>query len=96
MEIGETITCRSNVDAEKVRKDLLKDGINTKHILQITDIQEAKKDSEHKIDAPKSVSMMLEEIASEICDHYCKYPYQCKTEEELQAVCWDCPLVEKL
>lgn len=45
----------------------------------------------------KSISIMLEEIASEICNHYCKYPDQWDAEEKgmdlcESEICENCPL----
>lgn len=34
----------------------------------------------------------LEEVKTEMCDEYCKYPHTCETEEELYAICEECPL----
>ena len=40
----------------------------------------------------KTISQILEEVASRICDDYCKFPNECKSEEELYEICEDCPL----
>ena len=48
----------------------------------------------------KKISEMLEDIASEMCDHYCKYPIVYDPEEhddvELcdSEICANCPLVK--
>ena len=34
----------------------------------------------------------IEEICSEICDKYCKYPYEIEDEELLRVICDKCPL----
>lgn len=35
----------------------------------------------------------LEDIAAEICDHYCKWPWVCQSEERLHEThCSSCPL----
>lgn len=44
----------------------------------------------------KTISQIIEEVASEICDHYCKYMHGNYLEEELDEVlnkyCSNCPL----
>ena len=44
----------------------------------------------------KTISQIIEEVASEICDHYCKYMHGSYLEEELDEVldkhCSNCPL----
>ena len=35
-----------------------------------------------------------EKLVERFCDSYCKYPYSCKDEEELETVCVDCPIVK--
>lgn len=44
----------------------------------------------------KTISQLLEEVANEICDHYCKYMHGSYLEEELDEVldkhCSICPL----
>lgn len=47
----------------------------------------------------KTIPQLLEDIASEICDHYCKYPeqYQGDKQDDLfNEHCDNCPLVCKL
>lgn len=39
----------------------------------------------------KTISQILEEVANSICDDYCKFPNECKSEEELYEICEDCP-----
>lgn len=34
----------------------------------------------------------LERIKYQICDGYCKYPYQCEGQKELDTICKSCPL----
>ena len=41
--------------------------------------------------APGTVELS-EEAVSEICDHYCKHPLICTSDEELQDICERCPL----
>ena len=59
------------------------------HVIEVIDMAEKKK-----------ISEILEDIASEICDHYCKYPIEYKPEEhddvELcdSEICANCPLVK--
>ena len=40
----------------------------------------------------KTITRMLEEIAAEICDEYCKYPNELASQEELNKICKKCPL----
>ena len=40
----------------------------------------------------KTITGMLEEIAAEICDDYCKYPNEVASQEELNKICAKCPL----
>ena len=42
----------------------------------------------------KKIKDQLDDIASMICDDYCKYRDECETQEELEeSHCNDCPLV---
>lgn len=47
-----------------------------------------------------TVSEMLQEIADEMCDKYCKYPYEWDEEKDGQLceseVCKNCPLTTRL
>ena len=36
----------------------------------------------------------FEKTVEQFCDNYCKFPYICKDEEQLHAVCDCCPIVE--
>lgn len=36
----------------------------------------------------------FEKTVKRFCDGYCKFPYICKDEEQLHAVCDCCPVVE--
>lgn len=40
----------------------------------------------------KTITRMLEEVAAEICDEYCKYPNELASQEELEKICEKCPL----
>ena len=44
--------------------------------------------------APGTVELS-EAAVIEICEHYCKHPFICTSDEELQDVCEQCPLVGK-
>ena len=35
-----------------------------------------------------------EKLVERFCDSYCKFPYICKDEEQLETVCTDCPIVK--
>lgn len=35
-----------------------------------------------------------EKLVERFCDSYCKFPYICKDEEQLETVCADCPIVK--
>lgn len=39
-----------------------------------------------------TISEMLEDIATKICNDFCKYPDMCKHEEDLYKICDECPL----
>ena len=39
-----------------------------------------------------TVIHILNKIAEEICDHYCKYADSIEEEAELVKHCWECPL----
>ena len=41
-----------------------------------------------------TITQILDDIEAEICDEYCKYPYQFSDDEqaELDAICETCPL----
>lgn len=59
------------------------------HVIEVIDMAEEKK-----------ISEILEDIASEMCDHYCKYPIEYKPEEHDGVeifdsdICRNCPLVK--
>lgn len=36
----------------------------------------------------------FESLREKFCDNYCKYPYICETEEEIDGICDKCPLNE--
>ena len=40
----------------------------------------------------EKITQILEEIAAQICDEYCKYPSQIASQEELDRICESCPL----
>lgn len=35
---------------------------------------------------------ILNDIATEICEHYCRYEAEAENDEELMEHCWECPL----
>lgn len=39
-----------------------------------------------------TISEMLEDIATKICDDYCKWPSICQNESDLHKICAECPL----
>lgn len=39
----------------------------------------------------KTITEQLDEIATKICDDYCKYPHMCKSEDDLFKICEECP-----
>ena len=39
----------------------------------------------------KTVVQIIEEAVAEFCDNYCKYPYEAKSQEELDKICEKCP-----
>lgn len=34
----------------------------------------------------------LEALRENFCENYCKYPFICKTQDELDGICEECPL----
>ena len=36
----------------------------------------------------------FEKFAERFCDGYCKFPYICKTQDQLKTVCESCPIQE--
>lgn len=44
----------------------------------------------------KTISQLLEEVANEICDNYCKYPAEYNSKKEFEELldthCLNCPL----
>ena len=36
----------------------------------------------------------FESFAERFCDGYCKFPYICETQEEMETICDSCPLKE--
>lgn len=61
------------------------------HVIEVIDMAEEKK-----------IAEILSDMADEICNHYCKYPYEYDPEEhddvELcdSEICANCPLVRLL
>lgn len=45
---------------------------------------------------PETVVSILRGTARELCDHYCRYPVSCTTDEELRDRCAECPVVKRL
>lgn len=41
---------------------------------------------------PSTIIQMLNGIADEICDDYCKWPEKCKSDIRLMKHCHECPL----
>ena len=35
---------------------------------------------------------LLNRVRAEICDYYCKFASQNRSEEEMRSLCWNCPL----
>lgn len=42
----------------------------------------------------EKITDTLRQIGAEICDHYCKYPQNCTSDEELEDHCCECPIVK--
>lgn len=40
----------------------------------------------------KTIYKIMEEVVTEMCDKYCKYPESVKEEDELYEICEKCPL----
>ena len=40
----------------------------------------------------QQVEQAKEEAKAEICDNYCRFPFNTEDQEELNAICADCPL----
>lgn len=40
----------------------------------------------------QTIPQIIEEVKTEMCDHYCKYPNEIKDDEELCDICGKCPL----
>ena len=40
----------------------------------------------------KSITQILDDVKSEICDKYCKYPFEVEDEADLDKICENCPL----
>ena len=91
----------SDVDIENVyeipRKDLNKYVVKSTWVSVVADFTRLhnvwrEKGDTVKEPKEKTISQILEEVASSICDDYCKFPNECKSEEELYEICEDCPL----
>ena len=51
------------------------------------------KNEKKKKELDITISEMLEDIATKICNDFCKYPDMCKHEEDLYKICENnCPL----
>jgi len=37
-------------------------------------------------------SKELQKITEEFCDRYCKYPFICSKQDDLDAICEECPM----
>lgn len=48
--------------------------------------------SEQKSEKSLSVSGIIEEVVCEICNEYCRFPFEIEGEDELLKKCEDCPL----
>lgn len=42
------------------------------------------------------IPILIEETAEKFCDNYCKYPYLCKSQDELDEVCDHCEVIDTL
>lgn len=40
----------------------------------------------------QTIPQIIEEVKTEMCDNYCKYPNEIKDDEELYDICEKCPL----
>lgn len=55
---------------------------------QVAAIREAAEE----LEKPHNIPSQMEKIVEQFCDHYCKWPERCQTEDELYAnYCNDCP-----
>lgn len=45
---------------------------------------------------PETAVSILNDVARELCGHYCRYPVSCTTDEELHDKCDECPVVKRL
>ena len=43
----------------------------------------------------ETVASILTDVARDLCDHYCKYPGSCSTDEELHDRCAECPVTRR-
>lgn len=45
---------------------------------------------------PETAKSILAEATRELCDHYCKYPGLCATDEDLNEKCEECPVTRRI
>lgn len=50
-------------------------------------------ENDNKLCLADFVSKTIEEVCEDICDHYCRFPRECDTQEELDSHCQLCPLM---
>lgn len=46
-------------------------------------------------DYTDTVVSILTDVTRDLCDHYCKYPGVCATDEELHDRCAECPITRR-
>lgn len=44
----------------------------------------------------KTAVQIIEEAVAEFCDNYCKYPDEVENEEDLEKICENCPVFERI
>ena len=59
---------------------------------KILETMEHMRRQQAKENEPETVSGIIESVKAEICDMYCKKPYETKDEADLIEVCEKCPL----
>lgn len=50
-------------------------------------------EKDKKLSLSAFVDRTIEEVCTEMCDRYCRYPRECDSAEELDSYCEMCPLM---
>ena len=81
-----TECCEARQQDSEIRNNMIQ------RIDKILETMEHIKWQQAKENEPETVSDIIESVKIEICDKYCKKPYEIKDEADLIEVCGKCPM----